>query len=197
MNLDSLLIVAAAIFGIGLYGALSQQSFVMLMMGLELMINSAIAAAALASVVVVGIWAAATETTSVVSWGPRLELTVAATAFSRVMVVLVPVIALPIVLYAAATETTGRIRLIALLTAFVGAMELLVAANDFLTLLIGWELVGALSWVLIAHEWTEVSNVQKAAHAFITTRLGDIGLYLAAGITFAATGSFAFSDITE
>lgn len=45
MNLDSLLIVAAAIFGIGLYGALSQQSFVMLMMGLELMVNSAILAA--------------------------------------------------------------------------------------------------------------------------------------------------------
>jgi NAD(P)H-quinone oxidoreductase subunit 4L len=39
-----LLVVAAAIFGIGLYGALSQQSFVMLMMGLELMINGAILA---------------------------------------------------------------------------------------------------------------------------------------------------------
>ena len=51
MNLDSLLIVAAAIFGIGMYGALSQQSFVMLMMGLELMINSAILAA-------VTVWAA-------------------------------------------------------------------------------------------------------------------------------------------
>jgi NAD(P)H-quinone oxidoreductase subunit 4L len=33
------------LFGIGLYGALSQQSFVMLMMGLELMINAAILAA--------------------------------------------------------------------------------------------------------------------------------------------------------
>jgi NAD(P)H-quinone oxidoreductase subunit 4L len=51
VSLDALLIVAAAIFGIGLYGALSQQSFVMLMMGLELMINSAILAA-------VAVWAA-------------------------------------------------------------------------------------------------------------------------------------------
>jgi NAD(P)H-quinone oxidoreductase subunit 4L len=51
VNLDALLIVSAAIFGIGLYGALSQQSFVMLMMGLELMINSAILAA-------VAVWAA-------------------------------------------------------------------------------------------------------------------------------------------
>ncbi len=45
MTVETLLIVAAAIFGIGLYGALSQQTFVMLMMGLELMVNGAILAA--------------------------------------------------------------------------------------------------------------------------------------------------------
>jgi NAD(P)H-quinone oxidoreductase subunit 4L len=44
------LIVAAALFGIGLYGVLSQQSFVMLMMGIELLINAAILA-------VVALWA--------------------------------------------------------------------------------------------------------------------------------------------
>jgi len=44
MTLVSVLIVAAALIGIGLYGALSQQSFVMLMMGLELMLNGAILA---------------------------------------------------------------------------------------------------------------------------------------------------------
>lgn len=42
MTLETLLVVAAALFGIGVYGALSQQSFVMLVMGLELMINGAI-----------------------------------------------------------------------------------------------------------------------------------------------------------
>lgn len=49
MSLPAILIVAAALVGIGLYGALSQQSFVMLMMGLELMINGALLAA-------VGFW---------------------------------------------------------------------------------------------------------------------------------------------
>lgn len=44
MTLDTVLLVAAALFGIGVYGALSQQSFVMLMMGLELMINAGILA---------------------------------------------------------------------------------------------------------------------------------------------------------
>ncbi len=41
---DILLVAAAGIFGVGVYGALSQQSFVMIMMGLELMLNSAILA---------------------------------------------------------------------------------------------------------------------------------------------------------
>jgi NAD(P)H-quinone oxidoreductase subunit 4L len=44
MTLEAVLVVAAALFGIGVYGALSQQSFVMLIMGLELMINGAILA---------------------------------------------------------------------------------------------------------------------------------------------------------
>lgn len=44
MTLQALMVVAAAIFGIGVYGALSQQSFVMIMMGLELMLNGTILA---------------------------------------------------------------------------------------------------------------------------------------------------------
>lgn len=46
MSLSSVLLVAAVLWGLGLYGALSQQSFVMLMMGLELMINGTLLAAA-------------------------------------------------------------------------------------------------------------------------------------------------------
>jgi NAD(P)H-quinone oxidoreductase subunit 4L len=46
MTLQLFLLVAAALFSIGLYGALSQQSIVMLMMGLELMLNGVIVATA-------------------------------------------------------------------------------------------------------------------------------------------------------
>ncbi|GAB3217940.1 NADH-quinone oxidoreductase subunit NuoK [Mycolicibacterium hippocampi] len=49
MTLQTLLLVAAALFCVGLYGALSQQVVVMVMMGLELMINAVILAA-------VGLW---------------------------------------------------------------------------------------------------------------------------------------------
>jgi NAD(P)H-quinone oxidoreductase subunit 4L len=46
MTLQTVLLVAAAVFSVGLYGALSQQVVVMVMMGLELMINAVILAAA-------------------------------------------------------------------------------------------------------------------------------------------------------
>ena len=39
------MVVAAGLMGVGVYGALSQQSFVMIMMGIELMINGALLAA--------------------------------------------------------------------------------------------------------------------------------------------------------
>lgn len=46
MTLQTVLLVAAALIGLGLWGALSQQSFVMLMMGFELMLNGALLATA-------------------------------------------------------------------------------------------------------------------------------------------------------
>ena len=46
MTLEAVLVVAAALFAVGLYGALSQQVVVMVMMGLELMINGVLLAAA-------------------------------------------------------------------------------------------------------------------------------------------------------
>lgn len=46
MTLQLFLLLASALFAVGLYGALSQQSIVMIMMGLELMLNGVLVAAA-------------------------------------------------------------------------------------------------------------------------------------------------------
>ncbi len=54
MTLESLLVVAAALVGVGVYGALSQQSFVMIMMGIELIINGTLLAG-------VAVWAHAVD----------------------------------------------------------------------------------------------------------------------------------------
>ena len=50
MSLATILVVAGALIGIGVWGALAQQTFVMVMMGIELMVNGTILAAA-------GFWA--------------------------------------------------------------------------------------------------------------------------------------------
>jgi NADH-quinone oxidoreductase subunit L len=153
----------------------------------------AIAAAALA--LALGIWAALTEPALVWRWSPAISLGLSVAGFARVMVVLVPAIELPVIAYAAAAETEGRARLLSLMTAFLGAMLLLVTAADFVGLLIAWELVGAFSWALIAHGWRTPENPALAGRVFVMTRFGDLGLYLAAGFTFAAAGGFAFGDL--
>ena len=153
--------------------------------------------ATLGASLLVGVLAAITEPSIGWAWGPTIQASLEVSGFGRVMVVLVPLIALPIVGYAASAEREGRTRLVVLLLAFVAAMLLLVTAADFITLLIGWELVGAASWALIGHRWTDPQSVGSATRAFLTTRLGDIGLFVAAGVAFAATGTFAFGALRD
>jgi len=153
------------------------------------------AVAAAGATLAAGVVAALQEPTLAWRWSDALELGVAVDGFARVMVVLVPVVATPVLAYAAATVRDGRARLLALLLAFVAAMELLVVASDLLTLLFAWELVGAFSWALIGHGWRERANGASAAQAFVTTRVGDLGLYLAVGMTFAATGGVGYDDL--
>ncbi len=158
-------------------------------------VAATIAVGGLVATLVAGVWAAATEPSAAYAWSAAIELSLRVEGFGRVMVVLVPLIAAPIVAYAAVSEPEGVTRLLVLMLGFVAAMLLLVVAADFVTLLIGWELIGAASWALIAHGWRDRPNVEAATQAFLTTRLGDLGLYAAAGATLAATGSFAFEGL--
>lgn len=154
-----------------------------------------LAVSALLATLALGVWAAAEQPAFDWGWSPAIRLQLSVEGFGRVMAVLVPLIATPIVAYAAATEEEGRLRLLAIMLAFVGAMLLLVSAADFLTLLIAWELVGACSWALIGHGWRDPETAESARQAFITTRFGDLGLYVAAGLLFAKSGSFAFTGL--
>lgn len=153
---------------------------------------------ALGATAALGIAGATARWSATWPWGGGLTLTVRIEGVSRLMVVLVPAVAAPVVAYAAAYAATdpGLGRLLGLLVAFVGAMELLVVAGDFLTLLGAWELVGACSWALIGHDWRGDGVASAAGHAFVVTRLGDLGLFLAAGAALAARHSLAFSSLT-
>jgi NADH-quinone oxidoreductase subunit L len=79
----------------------------------------------------------------------------------------------------------------AFLSLFTASMLGLVMASSTLQLLVCWELVGVCSFVLIGHWWEEKPNSDAALKAFLTNRVGDVGLicgviilYFAAGQTF-------------
>ena len=131
-----------------------------------------------------------------IGWGPVLSLSLDATGFGATMLILIPAIAAPVIGYAYVTEAASRRSLVPLLLVFVATMELLVLSRDLLVLLVAWELVGALSWMLIGYRWRDPGPSSAARIAFITTRIGDLGLYAAAGILFATTGSFGLDAIT-
>jgi NADH-quinone oxidoreductase subunit L len=80
----------------------------------------------------------------------------------------------------------------AALLAFLAAMQGLVLADNLLTLLVFWELVGALSARLIAYERDDARAAPGAIRAFLTTRSADVGLYLAIAALFAGTGTVSF-----
>jgi NADH-quinone oxidoreductase subunit L len=87
----------------------------------------------------------------------------------------------------------------AALSLFTASMLLLVVADNTLQMLIGWELVGLCSFMLIGHWWEEKPNSDAAVKAFLTTRTGDIGLLIGVIMTFfivqAATGEGSFNIV--
>ncbi|MGQ0805471.1 MAG: NADH-quinone oxidoreductase subunit L [Actinomycetota bacterium] len=83
----------------------------------------------------------------------------------------------------------------ALLSLFTASMLLLVVADNTIELLVGWELVGLCSFVLIGHWWEEKPNADAAVKAFLTTRVGDVGLMIGIIILFFAAGTFDIQAI--
>jgi NADH-quinone oxidoreductase subunit L len=83
----------------------------------------------------------------------------------------------------------------ALLSLFTASMLNLVMADNTIQLLVGWELVGLCSFVLIGHWWEEKVNSDSAVKAFITTRTGDVGFVIGVIILFFAAGTFDIQAI--
>jgi NADH-quinone oxidoreductase subunit L len=76
----------------------------------------------------------------------------------------------------------------AALSLFTASMLTMVIADNTLQLMIGWELVGLCSFMLIGHWFEEHANSSAAIKAFITTRTGDVGLMLGVILLFFAAG---------
>ncbi|WP_435202440.1 NADH-quinone oxidoreductase subunit L [Janibacter sp. GS2] len=86
-------------------------------------------------------------------------------------------------------------RFFAYLNLFVASMLLLVLADSYLLLFVGWEGVGLASWLLIGF-WNHNPAFATAANkAFIVNRVGDVGLLLAMSLMFATFGTVDFGEV--
>ncbi|MFN8556721.1 MAG: NADH-quinone oxidoreductase subunit L [Dehalococcoidia bacterium] len=85
----------------------------------------------------------------------------------------------------------------ACLSLFAFSMLTLVLADNLLLMYAAWELVGLCSFLLIGFYWERRSAAEAAKKAFITTRIGDVGMLIGIIMLWRATGTFNIREIIE
>jgi NADH-quinone oxidoreductase subunit L len=88
-----------------------------------------------------------------------------------------------------------RRKFFAYLNLFLAAMLLLVLADNYLGLYVGWEGVGLASYLLIGFWAHKPSAATAAKKAFVVNRVGDMGLAIALMVMFAYVGSISFAGV--
>ncbi|MDW8806998.1 NADH-quinone oxidoreductase subunit L [Streptomyces scabiei] len=88
-----------------------------------------------------------------------------------------------------------RRRFFGYLNLFLAAMLLLVLADNYLLLYVGWEGVGLASYLLIGFWQHKPSAATAAKKAFLVNRVGDVGLSIAIMLMFTTFGTFAFGPV--
>nr|AKG47154.1 putative NADH dehydrogenase [uncultured bacterium] len=115
---------------------------------------------------------------------------------SALMIVMVAAVTVAVLAFAAGDSELRTARFVGFVLLFAGAMLVTVTATTLAELVMAWEVMGATSWALIAHDWRDPATVRAAHTAFLTTRVADLGLYVAAGAALAGgVGSLALADL--
>ena len=92
-------------------------------------------------------------------------------------------------------DDPGFWRFFAYLNFFIFAMVLLVSADNFLFLLVGWGLVGLASYLLIGFWYQRRSAVMAARKAFVINVIGDFGLMIAIFLIFINFGQLSYLNV--
>ncbi len=133
------------------------------------------------------------------SIGPlHLELGILVDGLTAAMVVVVTSVSFMVHVYSLG-YMRGDVRFTwfyTVLSLFTGAMLVVVVSNNVLQLLVGWEIMGVCSHLLIGHWFEEPVNSNAAIKAFLTTRIGDVPMTFGFFALIAATG-FATTNIVE
>jgi NADH-quinone oxidoreductase subunit L len=129
-------------------------------------------------------------------WVP-IEVATRADALGLTLAVMVTAVAFAVQVYS--TAYMGRDprygSYAALVSLFTAAMLLVVLADDLIVLLVGWEIMGICSALLIGHHWELAEARRAAVKAFVVTHLGDAGLLVGFLLLADQAGSFRVSVI--
>lgn len=86
-------------------------------------------------------------------------------------------------------------RFFAYLNLFVFSMLILVLANNYVLLFVGWELVGLCSYLLIGFWFEKKSAADAGKKAFVVNRIGDLGFLMGIFTVFYAYHSVKFGEV--
>jgi NADH-quinone oxidoreductase subunit L len=143
----------------------------------------------------------ATAVTQVVDWWSNGAVTfqvgTLVDGLSALLLIVVTTVSLLVHVYSTEYVKDDRryTHYFAFLSLFTASMLFFVLATSTVQMIVGWELVGLCSFVLIGHWWEEKENSDAALKAFFTNRVGDVGLIIGVIVLFWGTGSFDILEI--
>lgn len=86
-------------------------------------------------------------------------------------------------------------RFLSYLSLFTFFMLILVTANNFLQMFVGWEGVGLASYLLISFWFTRLAANKSAIKAMVVNRIGDVGVVLAMLVIFDSFRTLDYSTV--
>ncbi|ORJ61848.1 NADH-quinone oxidoreductase subunit L [Mycobacterium simiae] len=92
-------------------------------------------------------------------------------------------------------EDPDRRRFFGYLNLFLASMLLLVVADNYLVLYVGWEGVGLASYLLIGFWYHKPSAATAAKKAFVMNRVGDAGLAVGMFLMFSTFGTLSYAGV--
>ena len=126
-----------------------------------------------------------------------IEISTYYDSITAVMVAVVSIVTLMVMVYSVG-YMHGQARYgwyFAALSLFAAAMLALVTAGNLLLLYLAWEGVGLTSYLLIGFYWERQSAAEAAKKAFVTTRIGDVGLLIGIILLWRVAGTFDIQGI--
>ena len=127
----------------------------------------------------------------------RIEVTFAVDALTAMLLLVVSTVGLLVHVYSIGymDGDRGMWRFFAYLNLFMFSMLLLIFADNFLLLYVGWELVGLCSYALIGFWYKKPSAAGAAKKAFVVNRVGDFGFGLGVMAIWAALGTLNYEEV--